>query len=190
MAIEDYLESLSQEDADQVRRILSEPHLEKGTIRRINNQRRFQVINYLISVLGSKDERLKKILSGISVDEELRRIRNGHECANGLPRNYLLAIDDAFGQWGILSFYRGRWEIKEPKPSDTLPEISMRHIYEGSDKLRKAFKKNPLEEKLNFLLELQWRRIENSYKNMFNIKPKNYYELEADADENGPYARA
>lgn len=190
MVIQNDLETLSQEDADQVRQILSEPHLEEGTIRRIDNQRKYQVINYLMAVMKGDGE-LNKILTRISVDEELRRIRNGYECANDLPKNYLKAIEDAFGKWGIISFYRGRWEIKNPGLSEILPEISMKHIYTGSKKLEKAFKKNPVEEKLNFLLELQWRRIDNSYQKMFGGGIfQNYYAAEKWADENGSFARA
>ncbi|MFA4953289.1 MAG: hypothetical protein WC584_03630 [Candidatus Pacearchaeota archaeon] len=179
MTLKDYLEELSQGEVGQVRQILSEPHFEEGFLKRTFQQRKFYVINDLINILG-EDEALKNILVNIKVDEELRRIRNGYECATCLPENYLKAISDAFGQWGIVSFYRGRWEIKNPDLSEDLPRISMKHIYTGSNKLRKAFKKNPLQGDLNFILEGQWKRIDNSYDIMFNDKsvPRNYYDLE------------
>ena len=190
MIIQDYLEELNQEEVVQVRQILSEPHFEKGFLKRTFQQRRFYVINDLIKILG-KDEALKNILTGIKYDTELRRIRKGYGCATCLPPNYLKAISDAFGQWGIVSFYRGRWEIKKPDLSEDLPRISMRHIYTGSNKLRKAFKKNPVKEDLDFILERQWERVDNSYKNMFNsnYQFENYYDMENWIEENGLYAR-
>ena len=87
MILQDYLGDLASEDAEKVRQILSEPHLENGLIKQICQQRRFYVINDLINILG-KDEKLVSILHGIKVDEELRRIRNGYECATCLPEDY------------------------------------------------------------------------------------------------------
>ena len=135
----------------------------------------------------------KNILLGIKVDKELRRLRAGYECATCLPKNYLKAMEDAFGKWGVVSFYRGRWEIKEPNLSENLPEITMRHIHTGSKILNspRVFKKNPLEEQFNANLERRWRMIDNSYGLMFwaNNQPKGYYDMEKWAEENGPFAR-
>lgn len=188
MQIENYLKTLNDDEVAQVRKVLSEPHLEKETIGRTFQQRRFFILSHLIKILGD-DEKTQGVLSGIRVNEELKRIRNGSACATNLPENYLKAISDAFGKWGVVSFYRGRWEIRNPDLSENLPEISMRHIYAGSVKLQKKFKKDFLDEKTLFLLEGQWERIKNSYDAMFNKNvSKNYYEREAEEEERRRFA--
>ena len=188
MILKDYLEDLNSEDAKRVRQILSEPHLEEGELKWLFQQRRLFVLNDLVKILG-KDDKTKNIILGIKVNEERKRIRTGYECATCLPESYLRAIEDAFGKWGVVSFYRGRWEIKEPNLSENLPEITMRHIHAGSNILKspRVFKKDSLDANLESI----WRRIDNSYRLMFgsNYEFEHYYDLEKWAEENGPFAK-
>ena len=175
--LKENLEELSSEEAELVRNILNEPHLSERELKKLVQQRRFHVIPGLSHIFG-EDDKTKNILYGIKVDEELRRIRYGYECATCLPESYVDAVKNTFGKWGLISFYRGRWEIKNPDLSEDLPRLSMRHIRAGSDKLKKAFQINPLISDFNEHLKMQWNRINNSYNAMFGYEgtPKNYYE--------------
>ena len=167
--ITDNIQELNPDEVEQVNRILSQPNRPEAEMRRLHQQQWYFVMNDLLRVLNANDK-TKMLLNRIGVKEELKRIRNGLYCVQGLPEAYFRGIKDAFAEWGELAFYRGRWELGKPRKSDNLPQTSMRYIHTGSNILRdpKVFKKDPTAEKFNFLLGLQWNRIDNSYKAMFD----------------------
>jgi len=135
MAIDEKIHDLSDEDVKFTLNVLGEPLVEKGVINRVSQNQKYQVINYLEIALGD-DKEVNAFLWGIRVLEELKRIRNGFVCSSALPKDYVKTIDESFGKWGVLSFYRGRWEIKNPNLDENLPLITIRHVYTGSEILK------------------------------------------------------
>lgn len=120
---------------------------------------------YICKIIGTDNKVTEEIVRGIGNYEERRRVCYGHlSCAN-LPKEFKEEIKYIFGDWGPMSFYRGRWEIRDPDLTEDLGRIAMRHIYMGSTKLSKNLKKGLLEEQNKQSLKMTIDRIVNIYNN-------------------------